>query len=44
MDSVADILENQWAKPFNTNPSGIVSFSTSIAVQVDVVHDKLLHH
>ena len=42
MDSVADILENQWAKLFNTNPSDIVSFSTSTAAQLDIVHDLLL--
>ena len=41
MDSVVDILENQWTNPFNSNPSDIVRLSTSTAAPLDVARDLL---
>ena len=38
VDSVANILENQWTNSFNSNLSDIVSLSTSPEVPVHLVH------
>lgn len=41
MESVEDLLDNQWTNPFNDNPSDIVSLSTGKAAPVKVATDLL---